>query len=394
MSDNYGDIIDNDQPVPQGLWRNAMSIYRGQWASNWILSFIFILITCAVLLIGLYSYTAILIIVLIPLIILPFFYATLSAHYKIYKSGEKISIKSYFSDFAAFFNRKSRGVFSFWRSLLFYIIAYLLCSIIFEMVAMLVCQSVDPGLYEEMINGLSTITTSYPTFGEVYDVLGDEAYRLYMTYLAVASMPTMAVPVIFFIFCVFKSSLTIYYRQGHPSVNPASVNNTFSMTSRNVGSPYRKDLWSMLGPIIGLYVFGYVLTAVLLYFFVDSFGGYYYYPSMLGIVGGFVAIFFFMPFYMPASISFYEKWGKEYDNSNLKYAAMMADRYAQQAQMAEQQRRAMEDQMREQGIDPDAYRDQQPNSPNNESNDDSTNNDNSGSDDSGPDDGGFWSNYR
>ncbi|MCD8203606.1 MAG: hypothetical protein LUB56_00545 [Coprobacillus sp.] len=387
MSDNYSDIIDNDQLTNTNLWRSAMNIYRGQWATNWILSFIFILVTCGILLIGLYSYTIILIFVLIPLIILPLFYATLSAHYKVYKEGAKITFQSFFSDFAAFYKRSSRGTFSFWKSFLVYIVAYLICEILFQYIALLVCQSIDAEVFSEMNTLLGTIETSYPTFGEVYDVLGDECYRMYMTYLAVAMMPTMAIPVIFFIFVVFKSSLSIYYRQAHPAVNPSSVNNTFQMTLRNNKTPYRKDLWSMIGPILGLYVAGYAITGVLLLIFMDSYGGYYYYPSILGIVGGFVAIFFFMPFYMPASVSFYEKWQKEYDNSNLRYTAMMADRFAQQAQMAEQQRKIMEDQMRQQGIDPDDYRNQN-------NNQEESPNDNNGDD--GPsgcsDDGGFWSN--
>ncbi len=385
MSDNYDDIIDNDQPTNTSLWRGAMNIYRGQWSTNWILSFIFILVTCGILLIGLYSYTIILIFILIPLIILPLFYATLSSHYKVYKGEGKITFSGFFSDFATFFKRTSRGTFSFWKSLLVYIVAYLICEIIMQYVAVLVCTTINSDLFSEMNTLLSTLETSYPTFQEVYDVLGDECYRMYMTYLAVAMMPTMAIPIIFFIFVVFKSSLSIYYRQAHLTVNPSSINNTFQMTLRNNKGAYRKDLWSMVGPILGLYVVGYAITAVLLLLNVDSFGGYYYYPSILGIVGGFVAVFFFMPFFMPASVSFYEKWQKEYDNSNLRYTAMMADRFAQEAQMAEQQRRAMEDQMRQQGIDPDDYRNQ------NNNNQDNSSNDDSGGGSSDNDDGGFWS---
>ncbi|MCD8209210.1 MAG: hypothetical protein LUC31_00040 [Coprobacillus sp.] len=349
MADENDNIIDNDQgPTRGGIWPRAREILRSQWMVGIVLAFIFAIVCAAVFLIGaITNWTFWFIFLCIPLIMLPTFFACLSTFFSVFMNGNQLKAGSFFGSFGSFFTRKYRSSFHFWRSLLWFILFYLVGSILMYLIAMLVCSSLDSGVYDAMITSVSN--SSAATWSELKAEIGDEQYNMYMLYLAIQGLGTMIIGVLAFLYNICKNSLSVFYNITHPQVAPQTVFTLTSFTMRQSRGKYRSDLWKLVGPFLLVFLAGYLLVSILLTLYVPYFEGYYYVPAFIGLAAGFVALIFYMPFYFSGSVSFFEKWKDQYDKSGVDYNQMMYERATYQARMAEEQRRNMEEQMRRNG---------------------------------------------
>ncbi len=349
MPDYDDNIIDNEQgPKRGGIWSRALEIARSQWLVGIVLAFIFVIVCAAVFLIGaITSWTFWFIFLCIPLIMLPTFFACLTTFFNVCTSENQLRAGSFFGSFGSFFSRSYRSSFHFWRSLLWFILFYLVGSILMYLIAMLVCSSLDSAVYDAMFTSINNSTAA--TWSELKAEIGDEQYNMYMLYLAIQGLGTIIIGVLAFLYNICKNSLSLFYKVTHPKVSPQTTFTLASFTMRQSRGKYRGDVWKLVGPLLLVFLIGYALVSILLTLYVPYFEGYYYVPAFIGLAGGFVALIFYMPFYFSGTVSFFEKWKDEYDRSNVQYNQMMYERATYQARMAEEQRRNMEDQLRREG---------------------------------------------
>ncbi len=390
---NDDNIIDNDTGEPQnngkkrgGIWSGAMSILRKNWFYGIILGFIFCVICAGAMALGLinstWSYW--LIYLTIPLILLPFFFATLASFNSIAVRGDGLRAGPFFGAFASYFSRQYRSTFSFWRSFLWYLVFYLVFAILLSFLGGLICQAIDSGTYNSMVDAYNAAEFSGSvSLAELRAIFTEGEYDMYMTYMAINALP----PIIFgmgaFIYNIYKNSLSFFYRVNHPKTNPMTVGSIISITNRLSHGSYKADIWKIAGPAMGVWLVGYTATTILLIYFVPYFEEYYYLPSIIGMAGGFICLIFYMPFYYAGGLSFYNKWKDNYDTAQVEYNQMMYERMSAQAQYAEQQRRNMEEEMRRNG----EYKD--PDNPNNDDEDGSNPNSDSGNGSDYDDYGGY-----
>ncbi len=381
MPDNYNQtIIDNDnQPVKTSLWHDGFQIYKKEWWIFWLLSFFVIAVTCGLLCIGLIgSYFTWMVFIFVPLLILPLLFASMGNSYELYKSGGQLTLRGFFSLFGGYYTRKYRQTFHFWKSILWFLVAYIITELVASLIAVLICRSMDATLYNTMINIL--YASEFPEGISSYEewLLETNTYNMYIIYAVASEIPAVVIGVATFLYNICKHSVSTYYRIDHQQTAARTISDIFSFTLRQNGSAYRRDLWTFIGPLLGVFTAGFcaVFIPLICVSPTISYSTYMVY----GLIGGFALLFLFMPFFMPVTIAMNERWENGYQNATFQYNQMMYDRLNAQAMYTEAQKRAMEEEMRKNGQDP-----------NNTVNNDDQNNDNNT--DNGDDNYNDYSDY-
>ncbi len=382
-------VVDNEgSPTKRNIWVNGFSIYKSQWLINWILGFVVVAVICALLCLGLINYGGYtilsVVIIFVPLLILPVTFSCFGNNYMMYKNGSNLTMRSFFSLFGGYYTRRYRQTFHFWKSLLWGLLAYFLAYVIFSLITILVCQSIDGNLYIEMQQVINDYyygeIATYAEFEEA--LISSGTYNMYLIYSVLGTIPMIVAFNMTFIYNISKHSVSVYYRVNHPQNNPTTVSEIFKLTLRMNGRQYRGDLWSFIGPELGIFLVGFCAVFIPLVCINSSIDTYELY-MVYGLLTGYGLLFFFMPFFMPLTIAMNEKWEQGYQNATLQYNQQMYQRLNAQAMYTEAQRRAMEEEMRKNGQDPNNV----VNNDDQNNNNDNQNNDNGGyygGDDSNP----------
>ncbi|MCD8194790.1 MAG: hypothetical protein LUD22_00560 [Coprobacillus sp.] len=386
-------VVDNDSsPTKRNIWVNGFSIYKSQWLINWILSFVIIAVICALLCLGLINYGGYtilsIVVIFVPILILPVVFSCFANNYMMYKNGSNLTMRSFFSLFGGYYTRRYRQTFHFWKSLLWGLLAYFIAYMVFYFIAILVCQSIDASLYSEMNSIINEyvyegLPTEYLSLNDWLIETG--TYNMYLIYSVIGTVPVILAFNMTFLYNISKHSVSVYYRVDHPQNNPATISEIFKITLRMNGAKYRGDLWSFIGPELGIFLVGFCVVFIPLVCINPSIDTYQLY-MVYGLLAGYGLLFFFMPFFMPLTMAMNEKWSDGYQNATLQYNQQMYQRLNAQAMYTEAQRRAMEEEMRKNGQDPynTVNNDDQNNQNNNNDNQNNGNGGYYGGDDSNP----------
>ena len=209
-----------------------------------------------------------LLIIAVPLLALPFLFASHVACYYL-QINQQISLSAYARYFMGFFRSQFRGSFrgliSFLKSLGFYFATVIVAGIIFYLIF-------KAQYGETFVNSFNTLAFQYVnnvefTYEELTALLEDNNNML-LTFIVYISAVGIPLSMLAFIYYISFSSLSIYYRTnvafGAASLLKMSVSNTYARHRNEM----RKDWFSLNWPMLVLSFVGMLAFGALDFFLI------------------------------------------------------------------------------------------------------------------------------
>jgi len=281
-------------------------------------------------------------IIAIPLIALPFLFASHVACYYL-QVNQQINPSAFFRYFIGFFRPQFRGSFrgliSFLKSLAFYFIMILLGGIILY----LIFKAQFGDTFTNAFNSLSYQYVSNPeaTYEDIINILNDNNGML-LTFIIYVSVIAIPLAMLAFIYYVSFSSLSIYYRTNvlfaSAPLLKMSVNSTYSLYRKNM----RKDWFLLNWPMLALSFLGMVAFAALDIFIVRRID---LLPSFV-IVGGVALLVFFLPFYFANMETIYKKYEQYFKEGNQRAIETILQRIQNSIELSEEEKKNLEESLK------------------------------------------------
>ena len=248
-------------------------------------------------------------ILIIPLLVLPFFFACYLSHLDLLKD-KTLTFKSHWRNFFLFFVPPFNSSFRFWKSffksLLVFIIAMTAISFIYQF---FISDADFEYIYNTFYNLQDALYDTEVEFSEEYlaNILKENNYLL-ANYLLIAFDIPFLVAVLAFIYFISKSSISIYFKLHFKSSNPMLLKMTINDIIRKNRKTYFKNYLTLNWPLFVLLAIGFTLGLIIS-------RQYYYNPLTcltFAIVAGLALTIFFMPFYFPNMEVLYDTMEEEF----------------------------------------------------------------------------------
>lgn len=282
------------------LFKKSIESYKKHPLTSWILA-----IFCGLVLSGLVilcMLDTLLLIVVVPFILLPFLFACYMLHLGLgYDST--LTLTNFFKFFGMFFKRPFNGSFNFFRSLLKYLIASLICEALFGLVAYIVCVSINEAMFYQMFNTFMELVLSSEGIVDLQLALGD-SYTMYLIFMNVSTIPASIVAFIYFVYNIVFYSGTIYLRASLRKLNGRFIDMVFKYTHKEIAKTYKKDFIALEWPLFVLLVVGAIVGSLIpLLFTSDTM-----IITLSGVAGGLLLMTFYLPFHFSNMETLYSKY--------------------------------------------------------------------------------------
>ena len=283
-------------------------------------------------------------VLLIPIFILPSFFAsTISCYYL--EANQPITLRAFFHYYAGFFRPQFRGSFrgisSFLKAFGLYILFFIFAYIFFYM---LYRQRYG----EQFIQEISEMMSSYSESGSNYvvNVLSQQEGLLYrfITYTSGAAFPF---GITAFIYFVSYSSLSIYYRANISSASNAllrlAIGNTYANNRRKMRIDWFKLNWPLLvlaflGGVIGEIIAKYALGNLELI-------------SPFALIGACLFITFFLPFYFANMETIFHRYEEGFKQGNKEAVTAILERIQSSIDLSEEEKKELENSFQQKEVD-------------------------------------------
>ncbi|MBR5996884.1 MAG: hypothetical protein IK028_02560 [Bacilli bacterium] len=281
-------------------------------------------------------------IIAVPLLALPFIFASHVACYYL-QVNQQISLTAYARYFMGFFHSQFRGSFrgliSLLKSLGFYIAAVFVAGFIF----FLIFKAQYGQTFVESLNTLFFQYTSNAefTYEELVALLeaNDNMLLTFIVYISAVAIP---LSMLAFIYYISFSSLSIYYRAnvafGAAAVLKMSVGNTYARHR----SEMRKDWFSLNWPMLVLSftgMIGFAILDLLIFKRIDLL------PTFV-IVGGVALLMFYLPFYFANMETIYKKYEMNFKEGNQEAIETILRRIQSSIDLSEEEKKNLEASLR------------------------------------------------
>ena len=283
-----------------------------------------------------------LLIIAIPLIALPFLFASHVACYYL-NINQQINPGAFARYFVGFFRPQFRGSFrglvSFLKSLVFYFATAFLAGIILY----LVFKATYGEIFTNSCNSLVYlyVASPYATYEDIINLLNENDGML-LTFIIYISAIAIPLAMLAFIYYVSFSSLSIYYRANvmvaSAPLLKMSVNSTYSLHRNSM----RKDWFSLNWPMLALSflgMVGFAMIDILLVRRIDLL------PAFV-IVGGVVLLMFYLPFYFANMETIYKKYEKYFKEGNQRAIEAILQRIQSSIELSEEEKKHLEESLR------------------------------------------------
>lgn len=282
------------------LRSNAFQRYKSHKLASWMLA-----IFCCLILAGLTILCfvdSLLLIVILPLAILPFLFAFYMMHLGL-SYNKDLSFSGFVKFFTLFFKKPFNSSFNFWFSLFKYLIASLILEAVFGLVAYIVCSSINPTSFYQMIETFMEIMMSLEPVTDLKAAFGDN-YSMYLTFINVSSIPATAIGFIYFVYNIVFYSGSIYFRASYRNISGKFLNLVYRHTIKNVAPSYKKDFFSLEWPLFLLMCIGSIVGGTVPLLFTSN-------SELIMLsarVGGLLFMVFYLPFHFPNMEALYKKY--------------------------------------------------------------------------------------
>ena len=281
-------------------------------------------------------------IIAVPLLALPFIFASHVACYYL-QVNQQISLTAYARYFMGFFHSQFRGSFrgliSLLKSLGFYIATLIVAGITFYLI-----YKANYG--ETFVTSFNTLAFNYInnaefTYEELIALLTQND-NLLLTFIVYISAVAIPLSMLAFIYYISFSSLSIYYRAnvafGAAALLKMSVGNTFARHR----SEMRKDWFLLNWPMLALSfagMIGFAILDLLLFKRIDLL------PTFV-IVGGVALLMFYLPFYFANMETIYKKYEMNFKEGNQEAIETILRRIQSSIDLSEEEKKNLEASLR------------------------------------------------
>ena len=283
-----------------------------------------------------------LLIVAIPLIALPFLFASHVACYYL-QINQQINISSFLRYFVGFFRVQFRGSFraliSFLKSLAFYFGMSFLAGIVLFLIF-------KAQYGETFVNAFNTLIHTYfysatATSEDIVELLNANNGQL-LTFIIYVSVVAIPLAMLAFIYYISFSSISIYYRTNvlvaSASLLKMSVNSTYALYRKNM----RKDWFALNWPMLALSFLGMIGFALLDLFIVRRID---LLPAFV-IVGGVALLMFYLPLYFTNMETIYKKYEQYFKEGNQRAIETILQRIQSSIELSEEEKKHLEESLR------------------------------------------------
>ena len=283
-----------------------------------------------------------LLVIAVPLLALPFLFASHVACYYL-QINQQISLSAYARYFMGFFRSQFRGSFrgliSFLKSLGFYFATIIVAGITFYLIF-------KAQYGDTFVNSFNTLAFQYMnnaefTYEELVALLEDNNNML-LTFIVYISAVAIPLSMLAFIYYISFSSLSIYYRAnvafGAAALLKMSVGNTFARHRAEM----RKDWFSLNWPMLVLSFAGMIGFGLLDYFLIKRID---LLPTFV-IVGGVALLMFYLPFYFANMETIYKKYETHFKEGNQEAIETILRRIQSSIDLSEEEKKNLEASLR------------------------------------------------
>ena len=283
-----------------------------------------------------------LLVIAVPLLALPFLFASHVACYYL-QINQQISLSAYARYFMGFFRSQFRGSFrgliSFLKSLGFYFATIIVAGITFYLIF-------KAQYGDTFVNSFNTLAFQYMnnaefTYEELVALLEDNNNML-LTFIVYISAVAIPLSMLAFIYYISFSSLSIYYRAnvafGAAALLKMSVGNTFARHRAEM----RKDWFSLNWPMLVLSFAGMIGFGLLDYFLIKRID---LLPTFV-IVGGVALLMFYLPFYFANMETIYKKYETHFKEGNQEAIETILIRIQSSIDLSEEEKKNLEASLR------------------------------------------------
>ena len=283
-----------------------------------------------------------LLVIAVPLLALPFLFASHVACYYL-QINQQISLSAYARYFMGFFRSQFRGSFrgliSFLKSLGFYFATIIVAGITFYLIF-------KAQYGDTFVNSFNTLAFQYMnnaefTYEELVVLLEDNDNML-LTFIVYISAVAIPLSMLAFIYYISFSSLSIYYRAnvafGAAALLKMSVGNTFARHRAEM----RKDWFSLNWPMLVLSFAGMIGFGLLDYFLIKRID---LLPTFV-IVGGVALLMFYLPFYFANMETIYKKYETHFKEGNQEAIETILRRIQSSIDLSEEEKKNLEASLR------------------------------------------------
>ena len=283
-----------------------------------------------------------LLIIAVPLLALPFIFASHIACYYL-QINQQVTLSAYFRYFLGFFRSQFRGSFrgiiSFLKSLAIYFGGAVVASIVLYLVFKAHYGDVFVNAYNSLI--FEYVYSGEATYETIMAML-EENNNMLLTFIVYISVLGIPLSMLAFIYYISFSSLSIYYRANviiaAGPLLKMSVNNTYSMHRKSM----RKDWFALNWPMLLLSFLGMLAFAAIDIFLVKRID---LLPAFV-IVGGVSLLMFYLPFYFVNMETIYKKYEVYFKEGNQRAIEAILERIQESIDLSEEEKKHLEESLK------------------------------------------------
>ena len=277
-------------------------------------------------------------VLMIPIIVLPILFASHIACYYL-EAQQPITMGALFRYYAGFyqpqFRSSFRGIRAFLISLAFYFGGMILSYIIFYAIYQIVYGLTFSDAFSNLVKAYMSEDMSYE---DLINILNENDGLLLTFFTYVSSLP-LPLAILWFIYSISSSSISIYYRSNIRAVSNSLIRLALNNTFLKIKKAYLKDWFSLNWPILALSFVGAIVGAcvsILLIKDVTYLGAFICLGSVLFIV-------FFLPFYFSNMEVIYHRYEAYFKEGNKAAIEMIIARIQSNIELSEDERKELED---------------------------------------------------
>ena len=277
-------------------------------------------------------------IITIPLIGLPFLFASHIASYYL-QINQPVTFSAYLRYYYGFFRTQFRSSFkaivSFFKSLIFYIASIIVAAIVFYFIFKAKYGDLFTNSIAELVyNYFYSMDTTY----EDLLVMLHANDNLLLTFIVYISAFGIPLAMFAFIYYISFASLSIYYRANvafaAPPLLRMAINNTYAIHHKNM----RKDWFVLNWPLLALSLIGMVLFSLLDLLIIKRID---LLPAFV-MVGGVSMLVFYLPFYFTNMEVIYKKYEEYFKQGNQKAIEDVLRKIQNSIDLSEEEKRSLE----------------------------------------------------
>ena len=280
-------------------------------------------------------------IIAIPVLALPFLFASHICCYLL-EADQPITVGAFCRYFISFFRPQFRGSFraiiSFLKSLLVYVVFFFISYITLY----LVFSKRYGDTFTNAADALLKLYSAGSTFEEMVSYLQQNTGNL-LTFIIHASTIPIPFAIIFFLYSISFSSLSIYYRaninNGSPSLIRLAIANAYARYKRSM----RKDWFKLNYLLLVLPLVGSAISYIIYYFIIKDIN----YLSSSIVMGAIAPLIFFLPFYFANMEVLFHRYENVFKEGNKTAIEMFLNRIETSIELSEEEKRRLEESFKE-----------------------------------------------